>query len=284
MDDTPTVVITGASDGIGAEAARIVAQSGARVVVVGRSPEKTRLAAERAGTPYAHVADFARLDEVRRLACELRESVGRIDVLAHNAGGVFSGPSITEDGHERTFQVNHLAPVLLTRLLLDRLIDARATVVHTASVASRVFARVDFDDFDSARHFRAHRAYGNAKLANVVTARTLAERYGPFGLSSFAFHPGVVATNFASDTSSALRWAYGPLLRRWLSSSAEGGATLAQFIDPAVVDRWESGGYYLPSGRRGRILRAASSSEFRDRHWARTNELLRIDWPDVAPG
>ena len=281
MSEQPTVVITGASDGIGASAARILTQTDARVVMVGRSPEKTRRAAEAAGTPHVHVADFSRLDDVRRLADELT-SYDAIDVLAHNAGGVFSGPSITADGHELTLQVNHLAPMLLTRLLLDRLLTSRATVVHTASVASRVFARVDFDDFDSARRFRANRAYGNAKLANVVSARTLAERYTAAGLSAYSFHPGVVATNFSADSSSVLRWAYGPLMRRFLSSAAEGGATLVQFADPAVVHRWESGGYFLPNGAPGRTHRAAADRGFRERHWARTNELLGIDWPTAS--
>ena len=118
-----TIVVTGASDGIGAAAARQLHEDGHTVVVVGRSPDKTRQVAESIGADY-EVADFADLRTVRRLAAKLAQRYPRIDVLANNAGGVFGTRDKTADGFEKTFQVNHLAPFLLTTLLLPTLLTA----------------------------------------------------------------------------------------------------------------------------------------------------------------
>ena len=126
-----TVVITGASDGIGAAAARRLHADGHRVVVVGRSPETRAVAAE-LGVQH-HVADFARLDDVRALAADLA-SLERIDVLANNAGGIFGDRTLTADGFEKTLQVNHLAPFLLTALLLDTLLASGAAVVNLSLI------------------------------------------------------------------------------------------------------------------------------------------------------
>lgn len=195
-----TVVITGASSGIGAAAARRFAALGATVAVVGRSPQKTREVAEAIGAE-AHIADFARLDDVRALADELLARYPRIDVLANNAGGVFSRRTVTEDGNELTFQVNHLAPFLLTTLLLDRLTEApQARVITTGSVLYR-HARIDLDDLDSARiRYRSLRAYGIAKLGTVLFTRELARRTRDTGVTASAFHPGEVASDISRDS------------------------------------------------------------------------------------
>src|SRR4030081_374403 len=151
-----TVVVTGASAGMGAAAA-----------VVGRSAQKTAAAADALGA-QAHLVDYSRLDDVRRLADELLARYPRIDVLANNAGGVFSGRNTSADGHEMTFQVNHLAPFLLTNLLLDRLTQAPegARVINTASSAYRT-VRLDLDDLDRALgRYSGLGPYAATKLAN----------------------------------------------------------------------------------------------------------------------
>ena len=125
-----TIIITGASDGIGAAAARRLHQDGHRVVVVGRSAHKTLAVAREIGADH-FVADFTRLQEVRALAADLDAAYPWIDVLANNAGGVFGDPTKTDDGFERTFQVNYLAPFLLTLRLMDKLIASQATVIQT---------------------------------------------------------------------------------------------------------------------------------------------------------
>ncbi|MBM9434128.1 SDR family NAD(P)-dependent oxidoreductase [Flaviflexus equikiangi] len=241
---TLTVLITGASDGIGAAAARQLAPHGHRLLITGRSRDKLDAVARETGaTPF--VADYARLDDVRRLAEGVRAELGgdSLDVLANNAGGIFGDPARTVDGHEKTFQVNHLAPFLLTELLRDRLGAAgQASVINTSSVANRLFGNIDLDDLDNERTFTANKAYGDAKLANILHARGLHARYHDTGLSAVAFHPGTVSTNFASETTSLMRFVYQtPLRRLALISPERGGATLAWFIENTS---WESGAYY----------------------------------------
>ena len=171
-----TVVITGASSGIGAEAARRLAELGATVAVAGRSPEKTAAVAQRIGG-QAHLADFGRLDDVRRLAADLLAAYERIDILANNAGAISTHRTTSADGHEMTFQVNHLAPFLLTNLLLARLAAAPggARVINTGSNVYRR-ARLDLDDLDGSRQ-----PYPASKLATILFTRELARRTGGHG-------------------------------------------------------------------------------------------------------
>jgi NAD(P)-dependent dehydrogenase (short-subunit alcohol dehydrogenase family) len=191
-----TVVITGASSGIGAEAARQLSAAGWQVAVVGRNRSRTEGVAESVGgTPF--IADFDRLDEVRALAGALAATYPRIDALANNAGGLVSTRGLSADGFERTFQHNHLAPFLLTNLLLPRLLEAQARVVSTASVMNLVGA-VDLDDLHWSRRrwFGGWRAYGTVKLETILFARELSRRTG---LEAYSFHPGYVATSFGAE-------------------------------------------------------------------------------------
>ena len=144
-----TIVITGASDGIGASAARTLGKLGERVVVVGRSAEKTERTAKEIGADY-FVSDFAELAQVRQLAAQLKEKYPRIDVLANNAGGIMGQRGLTVDGHEKTFQINHLAPFLLTTELMDVLTASRATVINTSSAANALYGKLDLNDLETA--------------------------------------------------------------------------------------------------------------------------------------
>jgi NAD(P)-dependent dehydrogenase (short-subunit alcohol dehydrogenase family)/catechol 2,3-dioxygenase-like lactoylglutathione lyase family enzyme len=194
-----TVVVTGASAGVGAAAARQLAGLGATVVPVGRSPEKTAAVARDLGVEPL-VADFARLGDVRRLAEEIRERCPRIDVLANNAGGIFPRRVVTEDGHELTFQVNHLAPFLLTALLRDRLAATPgARVVTTSSVGNNA-GRVDLDDLDwERRRWSGLRAYTTSKLLNVLFTRELARRLEGTRVTATCFHPGNIRSDFGRE-------------------------------------------------------------------------------------
>ena len=239
-----TAVVTGASSGIGAAAARILAAEGWRVVVVGRDPGRTEaVAAEVGGEP--EVADFARLDDVRALGARLAARHPRIDVLANNAGGVFGRPRYTADGSETTLQVNHLAPFLLTALLREPLVAGRATVVATSSAAARLFGVLDLDDLDNARRYSADKAYGDSKLAQVLTTRELQRRLGPAGVSAVAFHPGVLATRLTRGSTSRMRLAYRTPLR-WLTMGRPetGGAELARIAAGTPGVDWEPGEYH----------------------------------------
>ena len=194
---TKTAVITGASSGIGANAAGRLAAAGWDVAVVGRNPERTKsVAAAVGGTAF--VADFDRLDEVRQLAASLTQRYERIDVLANNAGGLIPRRGVSADGHERTLQHNHLAPFLLTNLLLPTLERSRARVIGTASVAN-TFGSLRLDDLDWRRRpwFGGWQAYGTSKIATILFAQELARRTG---LAAYSFHPGYVTTSFGADS------------------------------------------------------------------------------------
>ena len=241
-----TIVITGASDGLGAAAAKRLSRSGENVVVVGRSPQKTAAVAAGIGADH-FVTDFADLAQVKELAHALLARYPRIDVLANNAGGMMAGErQVTVDGHEKTFQVNHLAPFLLTSLLLDRLIESGARVVNTSSIGNKLFSKFDIDDLESERGYRAQTAYGNAKLANVLFTRELHHRYHEAGISTAALHPGGVASNFGSESTSRLmKLMYHTPLKNLALITPEQGSDLLVWLACATPgEDWTSGEYY----------------------------------------
>lgn len=269
-----TIVITGASDGVGAAAARLLVEAGEQVVVVGRSPEKTAAVAEGLQMPY-HLADFSRLSEVRRLAAELNAAYPRIDVLANNAGGLMaSARTITEDGHELTFQVNHLAGFLLTNLLMDTLVASQAAVVQTSSVAARLFARLDLGDLNYDRRYQAQQAYGGSKLANILFTRELQRRFGDQGVNAAAFHPGVVGSNFASSASGFLRWLYAsPLASATMIRPDQGADQLVWLAEGTPGTDWTPGGYY-EKRRLAKSSRLAEDADLARRLWEVSTDLV----------
>jgi NAD(P)-dependent dehydrogenase (short-subunit alcohol dehydrogenase family) len=240
-----TIVITGASDGIGAAAARRLSRSGENVVVVGRSPDKTKGVATELGADY-FVVDFAELAQVRALAEQLLVRYPRIHVLANNAGGIAKERHVTVDGHERVFQINYLAPFLLTTLLLDRLVESKASVVNTSSAGNKLFGHVTIDDLDAEHDYRAQKAYGDSKLENILFTRELHRRYHSAGIATAAFHPGAVASNFGSDTDSRiLRLVYHTPLKHLALVSSEKGSDLLVWLACATPGQdWTSGEYY----------------------------------------
>jgi NAD(P)-dependent dehydrogenase (short-subunit alcohol dehydrogenase family) len=238
-----TIIITGASDGIGAAAARKLTLGGDRVVIVGRSPSKTAAVAAEVGADF-FIADFADLEQVRGLAGELLQRYPRIDVLANNAGGIMGAREDTVDGHEKTFQVNHLAPFLLTTLLLDRLVASEASVIQTSSAANSFFGNIDLDDLDAEKKYSANKAYGDAKLANILFTAELHRRYHDRGISTAAFHPGVVATSFSSSSTSIMRLVYKTPLKHLLLSPEQGSDTLVWLATSRPGSDWASGRYY----------------------------------------
>lgn len=240
-----TIVLTGASDGIGAAASRKLVADGHMVVLVGRSPQKTAALAGELGAEH-FTADFADLSQVRALAGELKRAHPHIDVLVNNAGGIFGDRTRTVDGFEKTLQVNHLAPFLLTNLLLDTLIESRASVVNTSSAAARLFGSIDIDDLNNERGYSPNKAYGDAKLSNILFTKELQRRFGRRGLSAVAFHPGVVRTSFASDTTSTMRFLYQTPLARLLGllSPEQGARPLVWLAEGEPGTDWMPGEYY----------------------------------------
>jgi NAD(P)-dependent dehydrogenase (short-subunit alcohol dehydrogenase family) len=239
------IVITGGSNGIGAATARLLARRGDQIVLVGRSPAKTRSVAAQIGAE-GHVADFAHLAQVRELAAGLARQHPRIDVLVNNAGLIAGAQrTVTADGHELTFQVNHLAPFLLTMLLRDQLSAAQASVITTSSRASTARdARVDPDDLDMAGRYDGLRAYKSSKLANVMFTRELARRWEPLGVSAAAVHPGMVRSQWGRSGPAAVRAVVNSPFRLVMRSPERGADTIMWLATSMPGRDWTSGGYF----------------------------------------
>ncbi len=271
-----TIIITGASDGIGVAAARELTRRGDNVVVVGRDPRKTEAIGRGLGVPF-HVADYADLDQVRTLAAELYE-YPRIDVLANNAGGIMGERTMTTDGFEKTFQVNHLAGFLLTHLLMPKLVSSHASVIQTSSQAARAFSDFRIDDLQNERAYSPHKAYGNGKLANILFTRELHRRCATQGIAAVAFHPGVVGTNFANESNSFLRFAYHtPVVKKLFTISPEkGAAPLVWLADGTPTLDWEPGAYY-EKNKVARTSRLADDEDLARRLWEESARMVGVE-------
>lgn len=267
-----TIVITGASSGIGAEAARTLAADGWDVAVVGRDPQRTADVAA-AVHGRAFLADYDRLDDVRRLADELLEAYPTIDVLANNAGGLSSARALTPDGHERIFQHNHLAPFLLTNLLLPRLVASSARVISTASNANR-WGRVLLDDLDGTRGPWAGgwRQYGTSKIETILFIRELAVRSG---LESYSFHPGFVATQFGRG-SGLIRFSEVIKPGGFGIPVAVGAAPLVHLASAEVVDA-PSGTYFDQLKPGGRVVKQGDDMDLASALWEASATLVGLN-------
>lgn len=239
---TKTIIITGASDGIGRAAARALHQAGHTVIPVGRSDEKTKSLADELGSTY-YICDFSRLDDVRRLADVVLERHPVIDVLCNNAGGIMADRQTTVDGHEMTFQVNHLAPFLLTSLLLPRLLSSKATVIATSSSANRQ-GRIRLDDLETNRRYTATKAYNAAKLANILFTKELHRRYGSDGINAVSYQPGPVASNFGAGSTTLMRVLYHSVINRLLLTPEQGADTLVWLASSTARTDWSPGLHY----------------------------------------
>ena len=233
--ENKTIVITGASDGIGKAAAKELKSLGNNVIIVGRSKEKTESVAKELDCPY-YLVDYADLDQVVKLANELRK-LDRIDVLANNAGGVQNERQITKDGFEKTFQINHLGSFLLTYLLLDKLCECNATVIQTSSIAANMFSAFDIDDLNNEKDYTPFKAYGNGKLENVLFTRELDRRYKSKGINAVAFEPGVVRTNFGVGSIKFVEFAYHSFLKYFFTISPEKSAKRLIWLSIAKPDK-----------------------------------------------
>jgi NAD(P)-dependent dehydrogenase (short-subunit alcohol dehydrogenase family) len=270
-----TVLVTGASDGIGAETARVLAAKGATVHVTGRSAEKLRPVAEAVGTEPL-IADFSRLDDVRRLADQVGERVATLDVLLNNAGGTFSPKKLTHDGHEPNFQINHLAPFLLTNLLHSKLAGAGSSLVVNTSSIANLLGKIVLDDLDY-EHRRALEfpAYGTGKLMNIVFTRGITQRWSGDGVVSVAVHPGPVGSSFGRDS-----WFVGLLyrspLKRFGTISVPDGAAPLIVLAERGPDPEVDGRYFSRFTADGRENKQARDQSVIDGLWERSAELVGL--------
>ena len=239
-----TVLVTGATSGIGLEASVELARRGAHIVMVGRNPEKTRLAVDdvkaRSGANNQNVThllcDFSSQAAIRKLAAEYRARHDRLDVLVNNAGAVFKTRALTVDGIEATFAVNHLGYFLLTNLLLDLIKkSAPSRIVSVASIGHRQ-GTMDLDDPGFERGgYRIMRAYSRSKLGNILFAAELSRRLAGTGVTSNSLHPGAVNTNIWSGAPTYAKPLIFLLLKPFLISASKGSETIVQLAaDPAL--------------------------------------------------
>ncbi|HSK25725.1 MAG TPA: SDR family oxidoreductase [Jiangellales bacterium] len=223
------VLVTGGSSGIGKATAVGLATMGARVAITGRDRTRTEDAAHEiraagGGHVDVFVADLSSQSEVRRLADEVLERLPSIDVLVNNVGGYWNTRHVTPDGLEHTFALNHLAPFLLTHLLLDRLEQSAPARVVVVSSNAQAMGRMDFDDLQAETSYSGARAYNQSKLANLLFTYELARRLPPT-VTVNALHPGLVRTGFGAEDPGRAQRALVPVLKLVMRTPTQGAAT-----------------------------------------------------------
>ena len=256
--------MTGATDGIGWMTARALARDGARVVVVGRNPDKgeRRVAALRAETGNDAIgfelADLSTQAEIRALAARLVADLPRLDVLVNNVGAWFHRRTIGPDGIEMTWALNHLGQFLLTGLLLDLLGAAEAGRIVNVASRAHLGPQVDFDDPGGSKRYAGWRAYQQSKLANILFTYRLAERLESSPVTANCLHPGFVASRFGHNNSGLPRLV-ALTTQRLFAISEEKGAATSHYLAADGAVAGVSGRYFV------KCRPVASSPASRDR-------------------
>ncbi|MDP2269682.1 MAG: SDR family oxidoreductase [Archangium sp.] len=246
-----TVLVTGATAGIGRETALGVAKLGAHVVLVGRNPEKTQRVVDelKAATHNQNIdfllADLSLLSEVRKLAAEFLARFGKLHVLINNVGAINLKREVTKEGFELTFVMNHLGLFLLTELLLPALQKAApARIINLSSDAHRSTG-LDFDDLQAERSYSSFKVYSRSKLMNVLFTRELAHRVAPLRITANAVHPGMVASDFINKPG-----VLGRIANAFVGTfglSPEAGARTSVFLASSPEVEGLTGRYFVKS-------------------------------------
>lgn len=274
-----TVVMTGATSGLGEAAAIKLARMGARIVMIARSERRAkatlaRLSACGPGQAHrVHYADLTRICEMKRAASEISQSEARIDVLVNNAGAIFAAPQLTEDGIERTFALNHMAYFVVTEGLRERLIaSAPARIVNTASVM-HTSAVLDFGDLQSLKKYAPLKAYARSKLCNILFTRELARRLHGTGVTANCFHPGFVATRIG-DESGGLIARFAWIAKYFAISPGKGAETLIYLASSPEAAK--TTGAYFYECRPAAPSLAAQDDETARQLWERSAGLAGL--------
>jgi NAD(P)-dependent dehydrogenase (short-subunit alcohol dehydrogenase family) len=293
-------VITGATSGLGLEAARVLAQHGATVVLAARDPAKATTAADRVraansgsvqtGTVEIAELDLASLESVRKAAADLAARFARLDLLINNAGVIMPPYSLTKDGFELQFGTNHLGHFALTGLLLSSLLAQPGSRIVTVSSNAHRAGRLNFDDLQSARHYQKMAAYGRSKLANLMFTYELQRRLSAAGAWTIALaaHPGTARTDLTRHLSgvaqAAMSSRFSALNSRWVQDGSMGALpTLRAATDPDAI----GGTYYGPDGPMqltGYPVVVTSSTrshnkEAQRRLWNESEQLTGVTYP-----
>ena len=269
-------MVTGATSGIGKATAAGLARLGTQVVLVGRDRGRGEAAAAElaaaGASPRLEIADLASMEQVRALAVRLG-TLGRIDVLVNNAGLMAGQRRVTADGFDKVFAVNHLAPFLLTGLLLSKLTADPPARVITVTSDAHTAARLDLDDPQLTHGWESWRAYANSKLANILFTREFARRLKGTGVTANCAHPGMVWTRFGREARLPMR--AGVMLARPFMLSPQRGADTIMYLATSPEVAGETGGYYVKRQRREPSQAARDDATAR-RLWQLSEEMTGL--------
>jgi NAD(P)-dependent dehydrogenase (short-subunit alcohol dehydrogenase family) len=273
-------LITGATAGIGKATAQGLAAKGATLIITGRNRDKTAVTAAELKAASGNsnidflVADLSSQAEVRRLADEFKQKYSRLDVLINNAGGVFTKRQTTVDGLEYTFALNHLAPFLLTNLLLDLLKASAPARVITVSSGAEQGGRLDFDDLQSEKSYSAFRVYSTSKLENILFSNELARRLKGTGVTSNSLHPGFVASDFGKNNPGLLSMAM--VLVRPFAINVEKGAATSIYLASSPEVEGVTGKFFTKSAEATPSNPMANNEAAARRLWEISEKLCHL--------
>jgi NAD(P)-dependent dehydrogenase (short-subunit alcohol dehydrogenase family) len=276
-----TVVVTGATSGIGEVAALELAGKGARIVFIARDRNRgeatlAKLDAKAPGLSHkVHYADLSLVAEMKRVAAEIAASEPRIDVLINNAGAAFAQRQVTAEGFELTFALNHLSYFVVTAGLRERLLGSTPARIVSTSSTAHMGMKVDLDDLQTKNGYSSLKAYGRSKLENILFTRELARRLQGTGVTANCLHPGVVATRFGHESGGVLQ-PFLKALQIFAISPEKGAETivyLASSPDVASVT-----GKYFAKNKIAKTSAAAQDMGVAAALWAKTAELTGVDW------
>jgi retinol dehydrogenase-12 len=275
-------LVTGATDGIGRVTALKLAQTGVKIILVGRNAAKgERVIAEiKRVSGNAEIefelADLSSQQDIRALAKRLDDRLPHLDVLVNNVGAWFDRRAMSPDGIEMTFALNHLGYFLLTGLLLETLTRAPAArIVNVSSMAHRG-RQIDFNDPQGAANYSGWRAYQASKLANILFTYHLAEKLADRGVSVNCLHPGFVASKFAHNNGGWLKWMM-IIVQQLVAINEEKGARTSAYLAMAPEVAGVSGKYFVKS----RVTESAAVSHDSDvqaRLWRLSEELTGLSY------
>jgi NAD(P)-dependent dehydrogenase (short-subunit alcohol dehydrogenase family) len=283
-----TVLITGGTGGIGRATAEGLARLGARVAITGRDQTRATIAANEiaaaTGNPAvdAYGADLSSQAEIRALAERVLAAYPRLDVLVNNVGGFWAHRHLTADGLEHTFALNHLAPFLLTNLLLDRLIASAPARIVTVSSGAQSMGKIDFEDLQGERGYSGQQAYNQSKLANVMFTYELAHRLNDTGVTANVLHPGVVRTAFGAEDPSPFWKFMIPLTRPFMKTPAQGAQTPIYLASSPEVDGVT--GRYFANRKPKASNKASYDTAAAARLWQVSAELTGLAHPSSITG
>jgi len=245
-----TVLVTGASSGIGRATAVELAALGARVGITGRDARRTTAAAAEIARESGSraidtfVADMSSQAQLRTLASEVLAAYPRLDVLVNNVGGFWAHRHVTADGLEHTFALNHLAPFLLTHLLLERLIASAPSRIVTVASGAQSMGKIDFDNLMGQRQYSGQSAYNQSKLANVMFTYELARRLEGTRVTATTLHPGLTSTGFGAEDMSRGMAPFIRVLRLFMRSPSRGAQT-SVFLASSTEAEGKTGQYFV---------------------------------------